>query len=86
MAHDRNGVALAIGDKVALADGTTFHINGAILDDGTVVGSAKSIAKAKFTARAQDVTLVQEWAQNRKVLGEGCIVWGNGPPDPNAPA
>lgn len=85
MAHDINGTALAIGDKVAKANGDTFHINGAVLDDGTLVGSAKSIAKAKHVARAQDVVLIQAWAQDRKVLGEGCIVWGNGPPDPTPP-
>ncbi len=84
--HDVDGKALHIGDRVESKNGDTFYINGAVLDNGTVVG--QNVKKAKHAARAQDVKLIEQDKRNveKDALGEGCIVWGNGPPDPNAPA
>lgn len=83
--HDADGKPLHIGDRVLSKHGDAFYINGAILDDGTVVG--KNVKKAKHSSLAKEVTLIEQDPRNasKDALGEGCIVWGNGPPDPLPP-
>lgn len=77
--HDKNKKPIHLGDKVGMANGASFYVNGGILDSGEVIGG--NVAGAKHVAFASDVEVIEKHADNegKAAHGGGSIVWGNGP-------
>ena len=83
--HDKNKKPLRIGDKVRRDfDGVEFHVHGAVLDDGRIVGG--NVKGAHHSALASQLELVKVHNEHAPEFGDGCIVWGDGPPDPDPPS
>ncbi len=75
--HDKNGKPIHMGDKVRnTKTGEEFHAHG-----------WDPAPKAHHVAFAKDLEIVEKGAGNegKEALGEGSIVWGDGPPDTNPP-
>lgn len=88
MAHDKNGKPIHVGDKVlVVSQGNQHHVHGVITDDGQVFGDLAGISKAKFVTFASDLEVVEKGEGNaeKAEYGPGCIVWGDGQPDPPPP-
>lgn len=85
MAHDKNGAAIHVKDRVELPNGETHYVHGVLTDDGVVYGT--NVAGAKFVEFAKNLKVVEKHANNvnKPDLGGGSIVWGDGPPDPTPP-
>jgi hypothetical protein len=74
--HDRHGKPIHMGDKVRTKDGAEFHVHG-----------WDPAPHARHVAFAHDLEIIEKGAGNdgKPALGDGSIVWGNGPDLPTGP-